>query len=132
MSHLFWISKLPNFQSSRGRIQRKTWYMGSPMPKLTTTSPYVHSRIDSNTFTMGNPMPASTLTLCHSRPCPPNQGGLWIWPQEKQLFTLITPKVHLKCVSESVSHFCEFSIHQCCGSGIRDPVPFLPRIRDPE
>ncbi len=34
------------------------------MPKLTITSPYVHSRVDSNTFTMGNPMPESTLTLC--------------------------------------------------------------------
>jgi hypothetical protein len=26
-----------------------------PMPELTITSPYVHSRVDSNTFTMGNP-----------------------------------------------------------------------------
>ncbi len=26
-----------------------------PMPELTMTSPYVHSRVDSNTFTMGNP-----------------------------------------------------------------------------
>jgi hypothetical protein len=35
-----------------------------PMPELTITSPYVHSRVDSNTFTMGNPMPELTLTLC--------------------------------------------------------------------
>ncbi len=44
-----------------------------PMPELTITLPYVHSRVDSNTFTMGigqpyagvdlNPMPDSTLTL---------------------------------------------------------------------
>jgi hypothetical protein len=38
-----------------------------PMPELTITSPYVHSRVDSNTFTMGNAMPESTLTLCQSR-----------------------------------------------------------------
>jgi hypothetical protein len=37
------------------------------MPKLTITSPNVHSRVDSNTFTMGNSMPESTLTLCQSR-----------------------------------------------------------------
>jgi hypothetical protein len=28
-----------------------------PMPELTITAPYVHSRVDSSTFTMGNPMP---------------------------------------------------------------------------
>jgi hypothetical protein len=38
-----------------------------PMPVLTITSPYVHSRVNSNTFTMGNPMqsrpmPESTLS----------------------------------------------------------------------
>jgi hypothetical protein len=39
-----------------------------PMPELTVTSPYVHSRVDSNTFTMNNPigvdlnpMPESTF-----------------------------------------------------------------------
>ncbi len=26
-----------------------------PLPELTVTSPYVHSRVDSNTFTMGQP-----------------------------------------------------------------------------
>ncbi len=36
-------------------------YGWDPMPELTTTSPYVHSRVDSNTFTMGNPMPESTF-----------------------------------------------------------------------
>jgi hypothetical protein len=34
-----------------------------PMPELTITSPYVHSRVDSNTFTMDNPLPESTLFL---------------------------------------------------------------------
>jgi hypothetical protein len=55
--------------SSRGRIQRKTWSVWDPMPELTITSPYVHSRVDSNTFTMGlgNPVPESTLTVCQSR-----------------------------------------------------------------
>ncbi len=52
----------------RGQIQRKTW---DPMPELTITSPYVHSRTDSNTFTVSNPMPESALS-----PGP----GLWIWP----------------------------------------------------
>jgi len=33
-----------------------------PMPELTISSPYVHSRIDSNTFTMDNPMSESTVT----------------------------------------------------------------------
>jgi hypothetical protein len=42
-----------------------------PIPELTLTSSYVHSRVDSNTFTVGNPMPESTLTLCHSRLYPP-------------------------------------------------------------
>ncbi len=52
-----------------GRIQKRqgVW---DPIPELTTTSPYVHSRVDSNTFIMGNPMPESTLTLCQS----------WIYP----------------------------------------------------
>jgi hypothetical protein len=45
-----------------------------PMPELTITSPYVHSRIDSKTFTTGNSIPESTLTLCQSRLYPPNQG----------------------------------------------------------
>jgi hypothetical protein len=38
-----------------------------PMPELTITTPYVHSRVaDTNTLTMGNSMPDSTLTLCQS------------------------------------------------------------------
>ena len=49
-----------------------------PMPELTITSPYVHSRVDSNTFTMGNPMLESSLTLCQSRLYPPSQ-RLWMW-----------------------------------------------------
>jgi hypothetical protein len=36
-----------------------------PVPELTITSPYVHSRIDSNTFTMGNPVPESTCRPKH-------------------------------------------------------------------
>jgi hypothetical protein len=42
-----------------------------PMPELTITSTYVHSRVHSNIFTMVNPMPESTLTLCQSRLYPP-------------------------------------------------------------
>jgi hypothetical protein len=42
-----------------------------PMPELTITSPYVHSRFDSNTFTMGNPVPESTLSLYQIRLYPP-------------------------------------------------------------
>jgi hypothetical protein len=42
-----------------------------PMPGVTITSLYVHSRVDANTFTMGNPMPESTLTLCQSQLYPP-------------------------------------------------------------
>ncbi len=48
----------------------------NPMPELTKTSPYVHSRVDSNTFTMGNPIPESTLTLCQSRLFIPQSGTL--------------------------------------------------------
>ncbi len=51
-----------------------------PMPELTITSPYVHSRVDSNTFTMGNPLPESTLTLCHSRLYSPVRAfGISLW-----------------------------------------------------
>ncbi len=63
----------------KGRIQRKKIYVWDPMPELTITSPYVHSRVDLNTFTMGigqpyarvdlNPMPEFSLS--------PSQ-GLWI------------------------------------------------------
>ncbi len=34
-----------------------------PMPELTITSPFVHSRVEYNTFTMVNPMPESTLKV---------------------------------------------------------------------
>ncbi len=50
---------------------KKNMVYGDPMPELTITSPYVHSKVDFNTFTMGNPMPESTIS--------PSQ-GLWIWP----------------------------------------------------
>ncbi len=36
-----------------------------PMPELTITSPYVHSRVDSNTFSMGKPMPDFRFGLCY-------------------------------------------------------------------
>jgi hypothetical protein len=52
-----------------------------PMPELTITSPYVHSRVDYNAFTMdiGNPMPESTLTLCQSRLYPLVRDlGIWL------------------------------------------------------
>jgi hypothetical protein len=39
-----------------------------PLPEVTITSPYVHSRVDFSTFTMDNPMPESILTLCHYPP----------------------------------------------------------------
>jgi hypothetical protein len=52
-----------------------------PMPVLTITSPYAHSRVDSDTFTMGigqpyarfDLQPMSEFTLSPSQ-------GLWIWP----------------------------------------------------
>jgi hypothetical protein len=48
-----------------------------PMPELTLTSPYVHTRVDSNIFTMGNSMPESTLSP---------SDGLWIWPKRYYSF----------------------------------------------
>ncbi len=39
-------------EDGEGRI-----YVRDIMPKLTITSPYIHSKVDSNTFTMDNPMP---------------------------------------------------------------------------
>ncbi len=50
-------------RSNRSKEKKKKHGALDPMPKLTITSPYVHSRVDSNTFTMGNPMPESTLTF---------------------------------------------------------------------
>ncbi len=49
------------FSEAESQEKHGVW---DPMPELTITSPYVHSRVDSNTFTMGNPIPESTLTLC--------------------------------------------------------------------
>ncbi len=45
-----------------------------PMPDLTITSLYVHSRVDSNTFTMGNPIPEWTFTLSRVDFFPPVRG----------------------------------------------------------
>jgi hypothetical protein len=73
-----------------GRIHRKKHGVWDPMPELTITSPYVHSRADSNTFTMGigigqpyarvnlNLMPESTFI-------PPSGFSLWILHEAKQL-----------------------------------------------
>jgi hypothetical protein len=52
--------------SGRGRIQRKTWCIGwDPMPELTITSPYVHSK--TSWATLCALMPESTLTLQYVR-----------------------------------------------------------------
>jgi hypothetical protein len=59
------------FQSSSEAESKEKHGIWDPMPELTITSPYVHSRIDSNTFAMGSPMPESTLALCQSRLYPP-------------------------------------------------------------
>jgi hypothetical protein len=47
-----------------------------PMPELTITSPYVHSRLDSNTFTMGG-QSSARVDLSPSK-------GLRIWPPERK------------------------------------------------
>jgi len=66
---IFYISYFfsPFTLTSEAESKEKTWCVWDPMPELTITSPYAHSRFDSNTFTMGSPMPESTLTLCQSR-----------------------------------------------------------------
>ncbi len=51
-----------------------------PMPELTITSPYVHSRVDSNTFTMVNqPYARVDLNPTAESTLSPSQ-GLRIWP----------------------------------------------------
>jgi hypothetical protein len=54
-------------REQRPNQKKNMVHVWDPMPEMTITSPYVHSRVDSSTFTMGNPMPESTLTLCQSR-----------------------------------------------------------------
>ncbi len=52
-----------------------------PMPELTKTCPYVHSRVDSNTFTMANPTPWWPI-LWQGRLYPPVRDlgfGLRVW-----------------------------------------------------
>jgi hypothetical protein len=53
-----------------------------PMPGVTITSLYVHSRVDSNTFTKGNPYARVDLNLiCQSRLYSPVRDfgfGLWL------------------------------------------------------
>ncbi len=70
--------------SERFSFREKTEFSenGNPMPGLTITSPYVHSRVDSNTFAMGNPMPESALSS--------SQGGFLIWPLFLQAKSLST------------------------------------------
>jgi hypothetical protein len=48
---------------AKSKEKHSVWY---PMPELTITLPYVHSKVDFNTVTMGNPMPVD-LNLCQSR-----------------------------------------------------------------
>ncbi len=52
-----------------------------PIPEVTFTSPYFHSRVDSNTFFMGNSKPESTSTLYMPKSTLSPIQGLWIWPQ---------------------------------------------------
>jgi hypothetical protein len=61
------------------RLNPKKNGVWDPVPELTITSPYVHSRVDSITYTMSNAITEPTLTLCQSRLYPPSQ-GLRIWP----------------------------------------------------
>jgi hypothetical protein len=58
-----------------------------PMPELTITSPYVHSRVDSNTFSMsiGQPYAKVDLNPLAEWTLSPSQ-GLWIWPQKESIF----------------------------------------------
>ncbi len=58
---------------------KKNMGVWEPMPELTITSPYIHSRVDSNTFTTGNPVPESTLV--HSQ-------VLWIWPLNNSVLAI--------------------------------------------
>jgi hypothetical protein len=71
--------EFPVYSEAESKEKHGVW---DPLPELTITSPYVHSRVDSNTFTMGNPMSKSTLTLCQSLLLSPSQ-RLWIWPLRK-------------------------------------------------
>jgi hypothetical protein len=48
--------------NQRPNQKKNMVYRKDPMPELTLTSSYVHSRVDSITFTTGNPMPESTLS----------------------------------------------------------------------
>jgi hypothetical protein len=48
--------------AKKNRVNGNKKIVWDPLPKVTITSPYVHSRVDPNTFTMG--------TLYQSRPEP--------------------------------------------------------------
>jgi hypothetical protein len=67
--------------SPEAEFKEKHGVSWDPMPGMTITSPYVHTRVDSNTFSISigqpnarvdlNPMPESTLALCQNRLHPP-------------------------------------------------------------
>ncbi len=59
-----WQPSLKFYPEAESKEKLCVW---DPMPELTITSPYVHTRVDSNTFTMDKPMPESSLTLFQSR-----------------------------------------------------------------
>jgi hypothetical protein len=68
---LYWTPAVLGFlPEAESKEKHGVW---DPMPELTITSPYVHSRVDSNTF-IGQPY------ICQSRLYPPSR-GLWIWPR---------------------------------------------------
>jgi hypothetical protein len=78
-------SYLSVFSEAESKEKHGVW---DPMPELTTTSPYVHSRVDSNTFTLDNP-------ICQSRPLPctivdfiPQSGTLDFASGESSNFTM--------------------------------------------
>ncbi len=80
-SRLLQHTLTPNDSLARDRIKEK-YGVWDPMPELTLTSSYVHSRVNSNTFTMSNPTvyarvdryPMPELTFSPSQ-------GIWIWPE---------------------------------------------------
>jgi hypothetical protein len=55
-----YLSSRVSFSEAESIENMGVW---DPMPELTITSPYVHSKVDSNTYIMGNPMPESTFKL---------------------------------------------------------------------
>jgi hypothetical protein len=86
-----------------------------PLPELTITLPYVHSRVDSNTFTMGNPMPESTLS---------SSQGLWIWPLNiETLLILWLPPLIMNSLTTMENYVKIKVIFKVCISGIINILP---------